>query len=43
MLLETAQKTSKRIIDDDPSLSRPENAVLYELVTRLIEKGSEMN
>lgn len=43
LLLETAQQTSKRIIDDDPRLERSENAILYELVQRLLEKSSEMN
>lgn len=42
-LLETAQKMSKNIIENDPALKKPEHRIMYELVTRLIEKGSEMN
>lgn len=42
-LLQTAQQMSKNIIDKDPALSQPDHAIMYELVTRLIEKGSEMN
>jgi ATP-dependent DNA helicase RecG len=41
-LLQTAQQMSKNIIDKDPDLSQPEHRIMYELVTRLIEKGAEM-
>ncbi len=37
------QIMAERIIACDPKLSRPENRVLNELVSRLIEKGAEMN
>lgn len=42
-MLEAAQKMSKRILDRDPRLKSPENAMLAELVNRLIEKGAEIN
>ena len=41
-LLETAQRLSKEILDDDPALQKPENAVMKELVQALIESGTEM-
>ena len=42
-LLETAQKLSKRFLDADPRLEKPENAVLRELVGKIVEGAAEMN
>ncbi len=42
-ILEMAQGLSNRIIDEDPKLERKENAVLRELVHRLLEKGTEIS
>lgn len=41
-LLETARRLSKELLDNDPLLQKPQNAVMKELVQALIDSGAEM-
>ncbi len=38
-MLKTAQQAAKELLEDDPELSRPENAVLRQSVTRMLMKN----